>query len=593
MLRYSVSSGGPILAKRKRRAVSTDRRDGPDSSRAQEPRVSGDTSVLKLLALAGFFGALLVIYAPALDGEFISDDEHYIERNVFIQNPSMDNLAAILDPTSVVSILVENYAPVHLLLHAAQWQAFGDSVRGYHVVNLAVHALATWLLVLLFLRSGIQPVAAWMAGAFFLVHPANVEAVAWISQLKTSSALVLALLALLAHPRRPLLGTLCFALALLAKPTALVALPAVIGFGWARTRRGAEAPVNWHWNWVLAWVAVLLLFAVAEWAAFADTAGQAPPFYPEFDVRMRTTLAIALRYLVRAVTGQGVSVFQEPPAAEQWLDPWWLISVFVLALLAWRTVLTLRRRSEEAAWWLWSIAAFAPVSGVIPLPYPMADRYLYFMLPGLLGGVLLAGPKLGLASWQLLGRGAPPDRVRRGVPMALLLVVAIGIVFFSNQTWQRAHVWQRLDYFMSEAARNYPEGVVAKTRAASRAAFEGDSVTAIALLDDARARGYNRLDNVFRDPAYERIARSREFEAYIDAWALEEIERLENTSRPSQFSMRVIAQGYIVIDDLDAAEDSIRRGIEMDGPLGDELRRDLEQIERQKRIRSSRKPALD
>lgn len=177
--------------------------------------------------------------------------------------------------------------------------------------------------------------------------------------------------------------------------------------------------------------------------------------------------------------------------------------------------------------------------------------------------------------------------------MALLLVVAIGIVFFSNQTWQRAHVWQRLDYFMSEAARNYPEGVVAKTRAASRAAFEGDSVTAIALLDDARARGYNRLDNVFRDPAYERIARSREFEAYIDAWALEEIERLENTSRPSQFSMRVIAQGYIVIDDLDAAEDSIRRGIEMDGPLGDELRRDLEQIERQKRIRSSRKPALD
>ena len=100
---------------------------------------------------------------------------------------------------------------LHMLLHAAEWHVFGTQVRGYHVVNVILHALVSWLLVLLLLTSRIPPSAALLGGSFFLLHPANVEAVAWISQLKTTSAMALALGALLAHPRRPALGALLFA----------------------------------------------------------------------------------------------------------------------------------------------------------------------------------------------------------------------------------------------------------------------------------------------------------------------------------------------------------------------------------------------
>ena len=242
------------------------------------------------LLLAGFVVAALIIYSPALNGEFISDDGHYVASNHYVHALTPQNILAMLDPTSVLAVIVENYAPVHVFLHALEWQLFGTNVFGYHVVNVVLHALATWLLVLLYRRSGASMLGAALAGTVFLVHPANVEAVAWISQLKTSSAMILMLLALFSHPRRPLLGALLFALALLAKPTAAVGLFVLIGFEWLRTRRteagSAELqPSPWRWGWIAVWAVILLLFAVAEFAAFSQTAGRAGPLYEDLGVR--------------------------------------------------------------------------------------------------------------------------------------------------------------------------------------------------------------------------------------------------------------------------------------------------------------------
>ena len=528
-----------------------------------------------LLAVA-FLGAGLLVYAPALDGAFLSDDQHYVQDNPYIQDLTPANLWAVLDPTSVVSVKVENYAPVHLLLHALEWQLFADSTRGYHVVNVVCHALASLLLVLLFQRSGVPPPAAALAGALFLVHPANVEAVAWISQLKTSSSLALSLAALLAHPRRPGWGAVWFALALLAKPTAAFALPVVAVLGWVR-RDDQDGP--WHWGWVAGWLAILAVFAVAEFAAFAQTAGQAPALYPELDVRIRTTFAIGLRYLAMAASSYGLSTFHEPPAADSPIDPWWLASLPMLALLGWRTITALRGRREEAAYWVWAAAAFGPICGVIPLPFPMADRYLYFILPGLLGGVLLMGGG-ALAGLSAAGR-------RRG--LALALAVTLGLLgVFVARTYQRAHVWRAAHFFMADAERNYPDGAAAKTRQAHRAAAEGDVEGAVRALRAARARGYNRLDHLLADPAYRPLMGDPRFRALMFEMANEWLERLSRNDDPSQDELRVIAQAQIVLDDLPAAERAMERALRVGGPVNDKVRSELEEIRRQMRLRGIR-----
>ena len=544
------------------------------------------------LVLTTFVGAALIIYSPSLDGRFISDDEHYVSRNAFVHDPTGSNLVAILDPTSVVSRLVENYAPVHLLLHAAEWKFFELEVRGYHVVNVLMHALASWLLLFLFMRSGIPRGAAIAGAALFLTHPANVEAVAWISQLKTSAALVLALLAVLAQPRRPIVGTLLFALALLAKPTAAVALPVVALIAWLRassTRSGEAGETGgwaqWRWSWLALWGLVLGLFAIAEFAAFGQTAGQAPNLYPELDLRFRMVFANALRYLVTTVTTLGLSVFHEPPPETTWWSPWWLGSLVALGLLAWRMVIAFRRRSEEAVYWSWAVVSFAPVCGIIPLPYPIADRYLYFMLPGFIGALLLAGPEF--VRWL-------ETRLRRasGAPLPWTGIAACGAVvlclLFSFRAYARSHTWISVEHFMGEAERNYPNGLSAMTRKASRAAAAYKADEAVAALNAAHARGYNRLDQVLGDPNYQHISEDEGFKALLEEWAQEWLEMIQSREAPAQVELRVIAQAQIVLGDLKAAEAAIVRAIELGGAKDAEVAQDLLNIRRYIRLEELR-----
>ncbi len=525
------------------------------------------------ILFAGFVVAAFVIYAPALNGTFISDDEHYVQRNVFVHHP-LDNWVAIVDPTSVLAEIVENYAPVHVLLHALEWQLFGPETFGYHAVNVTLHALTALLLVLLLRRSGVSGAASALGGAFFLAHAGNVEAVAWINQLKTSSAMVLCLAALLLHPRRPALGALLFALALMAKPTAAVALFVAAAFGWARTRHdpaegveAVEAESPWRWGWLGVWAGILVLFAVAEFAAFSQTAGQAPALYADLADRVRSMFAIALRYLAMAGSTWGLSTFHEPEPAGPF-DPWWLMSLPVFAALGWRTFVCLRERREEAAWWIFAIVSFGPVSGLIPLPFPIADRYLYFMLPGLIGGCLLAGP-------ALLARFSPSPRFWRGVRVASAVV----IVLFAVRSFDRARVWQTPFTAMADSIAHYPDGVAAKTQRATLAAQSGDAGAAVALLEEAHARGYNRLDHLLM-PGYGPIQSDPAFVRLKKQWAREWIERLSRNESPSQHELQLVAQAQLVLEDLPAARDTIQRAIAVGGPITANLEADLAEVER-------------
>jgi tetratricopeptide (TPR) repeat protein len=280
--------------------------------------------------------------------------------------------------------------------------------------------------------------------------------------------------------------------------------------------------------------------------------------------------SIALRYAGMASAGLGLSTFHEPGPVTSLADPWLVGGIVLIGLLGWRVVVCLAQRREEAVYWLWAAAGFAPLSGIVPLPYPMADRYLYFILPGLIGGVLLAGQQW-LPGWE--ARLGSPRRVRR--LRAGLLAAALALLCgFAFKSYERASVFYSAETLMADAERHYPDGAAASTRKASRAARRGDRETALMHLRSARARGYNRVDHLLKDSAYAAMQDDPEFVEIKHDMARDWIERLGDLPSPSHYKARALAQAYVAVDDLEQAAGVLEAAAQRPGPIADALRAD-------------------
>jgi hypothetical protein len=133
-------------------------------------------------------GALLVLlplaaYLPALDGDFVWDDDYNVTGNVNLRD--LAGLTRIwLDTRST-----QQYYP---LTHTSFWidhHLWGDDPVGYHAVNVLLHAASALLVWRVLVELGVR--GAWLGAAIFALHPVHVESVAWITERKNALSGVL------------------------------------------------------------------------------------------------------------------------------------------------------------------------------------------------------------------------------------------------------------------------------------------------------------------------------------------------------------------------------------------------------------------
>jgi len=528
------------------------------------------------IVFASFFVCALAIYWPSLPGLFYSDDAQYIAHNEYIHRFTPENLRAILDPWGAPGKMTQNYAPVHLLLHGLEVQLFQGWMPGYRIVNILLHSLAASLLVALLIRSRLPAWGAIAGGAFFLVHPANVEAVAWISQLKSTAGLSFALLALVLHPRRPGWSVLVFALAILTKALSAFALPVALLFEWTRRTRAREPSGDLEADpqqafrtlALVLWALVFVCFTAVEFPIFRYTNANVAPLGEDVISLTYSVIAIAGRYLALAATNWGVGAFQEAPEAGTWMAPWVLLTLPSLAVLAARLVVTTRQRSEEAAYWWWAALSFAPVCQIFPFLYPIADRYLYFILPGLIGGCALAAASSPLGPW--LGRaGKGPAR---GL---LLTALACWLVAFGLRAHERAILWAEPTSLEREAIRNHPEGLLAHLEQAREAARQGDVEAVVVHLRFAFDRGRIEFTTYQYDPVWEPVRDDPRFSEVVQQMARKWLELEPLYRRPSQIELRGFAHAHMIVGEYREAKELLERALEVGGLRDARIRKEL------------------
>jgi len=194
----------------------------------------GDRWTLWLLPV--LFAVTLAAYEPAWHGRPIWDDDRHLTPPTL---QSADGLRRIWVEIGATP----QYYPV---VHSAFWvmqRISGDDTAGYHLLNIALHAMSAWLAAMILRRLGVP--GAWLAAVIFALHPVHVESVAWITELKNTLSGVFYLASAWAYLRfdedrkskHYLSAFALFGLALLSKSvTATLPAALLVVFWWKRGR---------------------------------------------------------------------------------------------------------------------------------------------------------------------------------------------------------------------------------------------------------------------------------------------------------------------------------------------------------------------
>lgn len=378
---------------------------------------------------ASIFLAAIMAYWPALRGGMVWDDDAHITSSAMQSLHGLWRIWFELGAT-------QQYYP---LLHSAFWvehRLWGDAVLGYHLANLAQHALSACLVVLIVRQLKLP--GAWLAGLIFALHPVCVESVAWISEQKSTLSGVFYLAAMLAYlhfdesrkTSKYFAALGLFVLALLSK-SVTATLPAVllVLFWWERGRLDWKRDIAPLLPWFVIGASAGLFTAWVE-KTYIGAQGA------NFELSLLQHLLLAGRVLC-FYAGKAMWPVDLMFSYPHWqLDPtvaWqYLYPLAVTAVAAGFFILAMRRNRGPLAAFLIFAGTLFPVLGlfhVFPFKYSyVADHFQYLAILAIV-----------IPAACLLTQNFPRVSSNRNVSFAaaILLLLVLGTL-----TWRQSSVYR-------------------------------------------------------------------------------------------------------------------------------------------------------
>lgn len=374
--------------------------------------------------------ATILVYQPAWNGKQLLDDHDHM-----VDTPEKRSLQGLSDLWFAPSTTRQ----YHPLLDTVYWledKVWGQSVLGYHLLTIALHAISAVLLLAILRRLRIP--GGWLAAAIFALHPTHVESVAWMVELKNTLSGFFFFAAVLTYlqfddkrsRKTYLLTLLFFTLGILVK--AIVAtLPAVmlLIFWWKRGRIEWQRDVRPLIPFLFVGAAAGIITAWME-RALSGAEGE------DFDFSVIDRALIAGRgfwfYLGKLFWPAGLTLFY--PRWDVDSKIWWQY-LFPLGVVIFFAIIWWFRQKHR--WLLASVCFFTllvtPLLGFFNVNFFrfsfVADHFQY--LPSV-GIIVPVGAGMAL----LMHRAANPTRIALGIfCMALLGTIA-------TLTWRQAHFFR-------------------------------------------------------------------------------------------------------------------------------------------------------
>jgi hypothetical protein len=418
----------------------------------------------------------LLVYLPALQNKFVEwDDGDYASAN-----PHIRSLDIAFLKWAFLQFFASNWHPLTWISHALDYALWGLNPLGHHLTSIVLHALNTFLVVilairlldafkereranppLLFIRERMVLIAAGIAGLLFGLHPLHVESVAWVAERKDLLCALFFLLCIIMYTKyvrsreseygvhtmvghknafiskEYLLSLFFFILALMSKPMAVTLPVVLLLFDWHPFYR-IRSFKTFRAAFVEKLPFFLLSLASSIVTVFAQKAGGAlsSSVMTPLPTRALVAAKALIAYFGKMVWPANLVPFYPYPETASVASLEYLVPVALVAgITAVCVVLAKKRKLWLTAWGYYCITLL-PVLGIVQVGgQSMADRYSY--LPSL-GPFLITG--LGAAwIWEktyALKRTGPFVKLIAGIAAACLLF------FLSSATIEQTGIWK-------------------------------------------------------------------------------------------------------------------------------------------------------
>jgi len=405
------------------------------------------------------------VFAPAVGHDFVAwDDDTNLTANPHYRGFGLEHLRWMLTERRMT-----HWFPLTWLSFALDHSLWGMQPAGYHLTNVLLHAANAALVyavgLVLLARATTATGSTLRLGAataalLFALHPLRAEAVAWATARSEVLSALLFLLALLGHlaavsaDGRRRLGWRCgslaaYALAITAKnivmtlPLILIVLDVYpLRRLPADPRRWVEARRRGLWLEKVPYLAGGLAAGAIAYLAAAQNGVLTSTAQYSLPARLAMAAYSLAFYPVKTLLPLGLMPIYELPARVDPLEPRFLASIALVAVITVAAVLARRRWPAGLAVWLAYGIMLAPVSGLVHAGHHLAyDRYSYLAC---LGWALLAGAGVSAAAHRL--RGARPvfrhalagAGALAAVGLAILTVLQVQVWRDTPTLWRHA-----------------------------------------------------------------------------------------------------------------------------------------------------------
>lgn len=433
------------------------------------------------------------VFMPALKNGFLNwDDDLYVFNNPHIHSINLTSIKWML-----TAFYAYNWHPLTWLVHALDYAVWGLNPAGHHLTNVILHALNTFLVVIIVFklmeretargRKGTVPpceangnistsfIVASVTGLLFGLHPIHVESVAWVSETKDVLCSFFYLLtiavyisytdatkthngsyrsgnhrALLIRRVYYALSLLFFSAALLSKPMA-VTLPLILilldiyPLERLHTKCDLKSLVK-----IFAEKIPFFLLSISV-SLLTVSAHELLVKQYSLWVRLLVSMKAFAFYLFLLVLPANLAPLYPYPHHVSLGQPRFLLSFLLLVTITASCIFLWKKTKVYLTLWLYYIITLLPVIGLIQVgKQSAADRYMYLpsIGPFILIGLLAAG------SWRKASEARRFPRALRGL---FCLVVVSGLTCFSYLTIRQIPIWKNTITLFSYEISQYPD----------------------------------------------------------------------------------------------------------------------------------------